>query len=376
MSLLYMKPPTNMAAIVNSNPPMTKRERVLRTFRFEETDRVPLYDLIQNDGIIQYCAGSALHGEPLTPQNGLQAKGYVIGRFLDMTRMPEGPAEPGELVQENGIQIHQERWTSWITARPFSDIHQARAWVNNEIAKTNAIQYDAAYAQRFFAWMEQIAALNSVETGDPAVQVIESGVGLTEIYWQLGWEIFSELLFDPSACIEEWLDARHRAELRRVAVIAEPRYIPIALTYDDIAYKTSLLISPLWLRKHWVPRLTQLVSAWHDHGSYCLFHSDGNLWKILPDLVQAGIDGLNPLEVLASMTVSEVRKAYPRLTLTGGIDVSQLLSLGTPEEIRAACRENIRATRGVGYFLGSTTELHWEIPLPNILAMLDNVWIN
>jgi uroporphyrinogen decarboxylase len=204
--------------------------------------------------------------------------------------------------------------------------------------------------------------------------VIESGVGLTEMYWMLGLELFVYLCADEPGLIEEWLDARNRAELRRVAAIADPRRIPIALTYDDIAYKNAPLFSPAWLRRLWAPRLAKLNAAWHDRDTVCLFHSDGNLFPVLDDLVAAGIDGLNPLEVLAGMTVGKVREHYPHLFLTGGIDVSQLLSFGTPEEVRAACRQAIAEAGSRGYFLGSTTELHWDVKLENAVAMFETAW--
>jgi uroporphyrinogen decarboxylase len=159
-----------------------------------------------------------------------------------------------------------------------------------------------------------------------------------------------------------------------VAAIADPRLIPIALTYDDIAYKNAPLFSPQWLRTHWVPGLKRLVDAWHDRDTFCLFHSDGNLWPVLDDLVGAGIDGLNPLEVLAGMTVKEVRQRYPSLFLTGGIDVSQLLPLGDPEEVRTVCRQTIQDAEGRGYFLGSSTELHWGVKLENAIAMFETAW--
>jgi hypothetical protein len=95
---------------------------------------------------------------------------------------------------------------------------------------------------------------------------------------------------------------------------------------------------------------------------------------VLDDLVAAGIDGLNPLEVLAGMTVREVRQRYPRLFLTGGIDVSQLLPLGTPDEVRTVCRQAIADTEGRGYFLGSSTELHWDVTLENAIAMFETAW--
>ena len=57
---------------------MTKRERVLRTVRFEGTDRVPLYDILENDATIEHYAG-----QPLTVENGTWVKGLAIGRTLD-----------------------------------------------------------------------------------------------------------------------------------------------------------------------------------------------------------------------------------------------------------------------------------------------------
>lgn len=344
---------------------MTKRERVHRTMSFQETDRVPIYDIIQNDGLIEHLAG-----ERASVAEGDRIKGSAIGRCLDMTRMPGGPRAPGIVTREDDIIVRQERWTSWIVERPWRDRAGLLDWVRRETERTERKVFDAAFAEAFHAEMGRFQGYFC----DDTVQVVESGVGLTQIYWALGWEQFSYLLADEPELVEAWLDARHRAELRRVAAIADPRHIQLALTYDDLAYKTGLLLSPDWLREHWFPRLRQLNDAWHARDTPCLFHSDGNLWPVMDDLVEAGIDGLNPIEVAAGMTVREVRDKYPSLFLTGGVDVSQLLPLGTPEEVRAACRENIAATGGIGYFLGSTTELHWEIPTDNILAMFGVAW--
>jgi uroporphyrinogen decarboxylase len=190
----------------------------------------------------------------------------------------------------------------------------------------------------------------------------------------VGMQRFAYLMVDAPDLVEEWLEARNRAELRRVAAIADSDLLPVVLTYDDIAYKNGPLFSPQWLRARWVPRLKRLVDAWHDRDTICLFHSDGDLWPVLDDLVGAGIDGLNPLEVIAGMNVRQVRQRYPSLFLTGGIDVSQLLPLGDPDEVRAVCRQAIRDTNGRGYFLGSSTELHWDVKLENAIAMFETAW--
>jgi hypothetical protein len=94
----------------------------------------------------------------------------------------------------------------------------------------------------------------------------------------------------------------------------------------------------------------------------------------MDDLVAAGIDGLNPIEVIAGMTVKEVRQRYPHLFLAGGIDVSQLLVNGSPEEVRAACLGAIADTDGVGYFMGTSTELNLGVRLENAIAMFETAW--
>lgn len=349
---------------------MTKRERVMRTVQFEETDRVSLYDILQNDAIIEHYAGRALDCE-----DGAHTVCLAVGRALDMTRMVAGPQLPQDVVQDDGIRYRQERWTSWIVERPFHDLAGLRSWVHERIRKANAQTYDREYTKSLYEHIETcwsgFAENDPSGRNDPAVLVIESGVGLDWMYWAAGMDLFTELIIEDSGLFEEWIESSTALELRRVAAIADPEHIPIALTYSDIAHKTGTMFSPDWLRRYWVPRLKRLNEAWHERGAVCLFHSDGNLWTVLDDLVVAGIDGLNPLEVLAGMTVKEVRRKYPRLFLAGGIDVSQLLTYGTPEEVRAVCRQAIADTGGRGYFMGSSTELHWDVRLENAVAMFE-----
>jgi uroporphyrinogen decarboxylase len=352
---------------------MTKRERVMRTVRFEETDRVPLYDLMRNDAIIEHYTG-----QKLTVELGEWLTGVAIGRTLDMARSTHGPQKRQKVRWDNGVVLQQERWTQWIVERPFHDMSSLVEWIKGEIKRTEAEVFDRAYVEGFRKSIhERLAAFAAGDlTGrnDPTVYVPISGVGLTRVYWIPGMEMFSYLTVDYPDLLDEWLEARNQAELRRVAVIADPELFPVVLPYDDIAHKTGLLFSPGWLRHYWLPRLRRLVDAWHTRDTVCLFHSDGNLWAFMDDLVSTGIDGLNPLEVTAGMSVKEVRQRYPHLFLAGGIDVSQLLVNGSPAEVRAVCQQAITDTAGHGYFLGSTTELGQGVRLENVIAMFETAW--
>lgn len=124
--------------------------------------------------------------------------------------------------------------------------------------------------------------------------------------------------------------------------------------WADIAYKTSSMVSPKSYRALLQPfhkRLTDLV---HRDGGETIFHSDGNLHGLLPDLIASGFDCLQPMEVKAGMDVRELKKQYgSQMSFMGNIDARlfQQNDLGAlEEEIRAKLAV---AKEGGGYMYHS-----------------------
>ena len=96
------------------------------------------------------------------------------------------------------------------------------------------------------------------------------------------------------------------------------------------------------MRQEMFPRLQEIVKAFHSKGLRVVFHSDGNLMPILPDLVACGIDGLNPIDAMGGMDLGVLKATYgDQLTLIGSIDCSHLLVFGDPEEVRSRVREDM-----------------------------------
>lgn len=355
---------------------MGTRERVLRTLRCEETDRIPLYDLLRNDAAFEHFAGErlpALRDDDATRASLHRIAATATGRFLDMTRsVGFGPVTERDVTDGDGFVRHESPYekTAWIVRRPFDDVAGAAAHLERWSARLRdraaEIERDPApYRERYHrSFLETQRYL-----GGAVNLLAQHGVGLDDVRHDLGFELFAYVEADRPGLISEALEARTRFSVAECHAVADTGLSPAVLTYGDIAGKGTLLHTPEWLRREFFPRLARINAAWHEHGMSCLFHSDGQLYDVLDDLLAAGIDGLNPIETVAGMTLAETRRRVgPRIYLAGGIDMSQLLSNAEPEEVREACRKAVRDAYP-GYFMGSTTEADNSCRLENLLAM-------
>jgi len=342
---------------------------VERAINHQETDRIPVYDLIRNDAVIQHYGGRIP-----TPDDWLIPVGKAINATVDMTRSVRGPAREEEYVDEQGFKYTSRRWTTWITERPFNDLPGAIEYLKGEIQRMKAWRPDKRWVEE---WRQNFMRLQAY-CGETVLMHDNTPVGIEGLYYFMGWELFSYLLADDPSWVSEFLEAATCMAIRRIHAIADYELSPVAMPYGDIAAKGGPMLSPAFLRAEFMPRLKRICDAWHEHGIKCLFHSDGDLGPIVDDLVAAGVDGLNPLETTAGFDVAAVKDRYgDRLFFAGGIDVSQVLPLGTPEQVREECERMIEIlARGSGYLLGSTTELNNPVPLQNFQAMIETAWAN
>ncbi|MGZ5214576.1 MAG: uroporphyrinogen decarboxylase family protein, partial [Actinomycetota bacterium] len=107
------------------------------------------------------------------------------------------------------------------------------------------------------------------------------------------------------------------------------------------------------------------------------FHTDGDVFPLIDDFVEMGVDILNPIQTSAGkMSNLEELKARwgDRLTFCGGVDTRRILPAGTPDEVRAEVRRVIEILGpGGGYMVSSVHTVMDDVPAENILAMVDAV---
>lgn len=135
--------------------------------------------------------------------------------------------------------------------------------------------------------------------------------------------------------------------------------------WGDVAYKKGMLFSPDFWRKHFKPGVKAMVDECHRHGLPVIYHGCGNACRIFEDFIEVGIDAYNPLEAKAGLDVVDLRRRLGhRLAFCGNMDV-MLWAGGTREELRAAVLRKLNAARGGGFIFQSDHSVPSNVPAAN-----------
>lgn len=143
---------------------------------------------------------------------------------------------------------------------------------------------------------------------------------------------------------------------------------------DDIATQRGLLISPAMWRKYVKPRMKAFCDMVHSHGVKVKYHSCGSIYAVIPDLIEIGVDILNPIQVLArDMDPFRLKKEFgSQLCLHGGVDIQQLLPRASKQEVSDMVKRLIdEVGRNGGYILAGSHTIQNDAKIENIVAMVE-----
>jgi len=365
------------------NAKITSRECVISILEGRRVDQQPHFDVLRNDAVIEHFAR-----EKLTYENACRLTRVAVARALNATRgVPKLPVPKHEDVLPDGRKVRYEQWTRWIEPRKYSDVKEYAREKRRLLVGPEFNEEELLAIGRFFneyircqhEYFQDIAFFwplggHSVKQFGLDVPNL-GGKLLAEIYTELGLEQFSYFLYDDKQIFLDLLEYYTKRAIRVIEMISEEDKPFGIFIGDDLAFKTGPFLSPQFFEEEYFCRLQRIVRAAHRRGMYVMFHSDGNLNKLLDGLVGTGIDFLNPIENLAGMDVSDIHRRYPGLVMAGGIDVSQLLAFGSPSEVKDAVRKAIDDAEG-RILIGSTTEIHNAVPLENFLALQEALLIS
>ncbi len=356
---------------------MTPRERVAASLAHVEPDRCPFQSTftpefaarLRHDlGLLDpaQARGHNPHGGGNTYELEL-----ALGEDLLLTSVGWAnsyyQSDEHDYVDEWGVGWHVARYTT-----PFGEGHYTEP-KGHPLADDGALSSyrppDPGRAELYADAADAVARF-----GDRYYIV---GVVVTTVFeaaWALrGLErLMMDLVQDPDLA-DEVLEIPFRYHLAAAERLVRMGVDMIWLG-DDIGQQSGMLFSPKHWRRFLKPRMAELIATLKaiNPALKVAYHTDGDVEAVIPELIEIGIDVLNPVQP-AAMDPAHLKREYGReLCFWGSMDEQRTLPFGTPAEVRSEVRERL-ATLGAGggLILGPTHHVQLDTPLENFWAMVE-----
>jgi uroporphyrinogen decarboxylase len=188
-------------------------------------------------------------------------------------------------------------------------------------------------------------------------------------------QAFMDLVLNPEIvhyCLDKLFELAYQNTLRIYEAI--PGQVMITYVAEDMGSQEGLLFSPAQIHEFLIPRMKRIIDLAHEAGAYVFHHSDGGVRRIIPDMIAAGIDVLNPIQWRSKGMEREglKRDFGDKIIFHGGMDNQYTLAFGTPEQVRQEVADNLRILgAGGGYILAPCHNIQAVSPPENIVAMYE-----
>ena len=329
---------------------MNSRERVTRAIDMTGPDRVPITHAT-------LAGAAARYGDRLDD---------IYARFpSDVVGV--GAATSGEFGPEIGVPSRDTWGSEWVR---YTDEHKGQV-TRCPLADSDGLasfQPPNTSSDGIISAVEGALAQN-----DGRLYTSADG----DIIWQRMFYLhgyqrtLEDLALHPDWCAD-FRDMIVAVMVPRVERLCHLEALDAIAFRDDWGTQLSLMISPELWRSFFKPSYARLFGLARDAGKHVWFHSDGVIDSIIPDLIEIGVQVLNPqvdfkdrdrLEALCS----------GRICIQGDVDRQNTLPYGTTEEVREAVRRDIDSFgRHMGGYIGRG-ELAGDVPIENAIALLDEI---
>lgn len=339
---------------------MTPRERWLAVLRRETPDRVPMDYWATPEAsqkLMQYLGCSTM--EEVFARLHIDAVVTVGPQYVGP------PPPPGKDIW--GVRYRQVPYETGVYSEP----------ENHPLAAYNSVEeIEANYRWPSPDWWDY---------SDIARQVREAGErpirgGGSEPFLQYcvlrGLEQgMMDLIEHPDIveyCLGKLFDLAY--EMTRRIYEQAPGQIMITYVAEDMGSQDSMLFSPAQVKRFLLPGMKRMIDLAHQAGAYVFHHNDGAVRPIIPTMIEAGIDVLNPVQWRCKgMDREGLKRDFgDRLIFHGGVDNQYTLARGTVEEVRQEVADNLRILGvGGGYILAPCHNIQAVSPPENVVAMYE-----
>lgn len=369
---------------------MTPRERVVAALRHQEPDRVPI-DLGGT-----WCTTTTLaFYEKLKQHFEIDSPTVLMERTMQVSMIDErileklhvdtrfvcynAPELERNQTIELGEGLYRDPWgIEWVKPPSSYYYDLYRAPLGGEITVSDIVNhpwpepYDPGYTRGLRERVEKMRAETDcalvLNLSLWVLQCSQNVRGYED--WFMDLAAAPHLIECMADCITESL----LGPLEMVTAEIGDLVDAISVS-DDIGHQDRLSMSPKTYRRIFKPRHARLAQAIKSRSDKPLmWHTCGSVYDILDDLIEIGVDSLNPVQTSAkNMEADRLKREFgDRLSFWGGIDTMHVLNYGTPAEVRAEVKDKIEALApGGGFILNPIHNVQPDVPVENLEAMID-----
>ena len=343
---------------------MTSRERVLKSMRRETPDRPPLdlgltphlrdvyRERVGDVPLADHFGLDAEHVGAQAPPERPDVSGYFEGRELK----PGTTFDSWGVAQEPGSMLHFTHRVSPMAGRPASELGDFPL-------------YDRAHPGCAEGLVERVEAVRA------RGRAVCGMVGHTyETAWQIRGidDFLVDMAVDPDP-LEEFVE---RIAAQNIVLAREfaRTGVDVVMYGDDVATQNALMFSPELWRRFFKGRLQRQIAAAKEENPDVLawYHSDGNIEAIIPELIEIGLDILNPVQP-ECMDLKGIKERFgDKLAFWGCIGTQSVMPFGTADDVRRTVRETVDLM-GPGILVAPTHVLEPEVPWENVEALVEAV---
>ncbi len=371
---------------------MNSRDRVLQALNHQEPDRIPL-DIggtgLTTMHVTAYRNLRAHLGLPeVEPRIAYMAEqlAAIDDDLADVLETDFHQVQPGFATDfeyifwdADGYEVYEDEWgIRWRMPKQggfYYDMWRHPLANANSLEEMKAHPFPDPLDDGRFADLRAQAEAGAAQ--GKAIALAGPCAGITEVYaWMRGFEMFYIDLALNKSWVAYMLDKLAEFKMafweRALAEIGD--LVDVVIEADDLAGQNNLLMSPDTYRQVIQPRHKRLFNFIKDQADVKLFyHSCGAIRPLIPDLLDAGIDILNPVQISArGMDLFELKQEFGQdlVFWGGGVDTQGVMDSGTPEDVRADVQRNIEALGpGGGFIFAAVHDIQANVTPENIMAM-------
>ncbi|MEN8254957.1 MAG: uroporphyrinogen decarboxylase family protein [Verrucomicrobiota bacterium] len=161
--------------------------------------------------------------------------------------------------------------------------------------------------------------------------------------------------------------------LERILAAADGM-IDVVVTGDDFGTQDGLMVSRQMWRDLLLPGFRKFIEISHSFNTPVMHHTCGGIHEIIGDMIEAGLDVLNPIQPNTfGMDFANLKSEFgDKICFHGGIGIQTNLPFGSPEDVRAEVKEAMAALgKGTGYIACTAHNIQADVPVENTLALFD-----